>query len=85
MNSSRLKKQTASSPPSKAQVEISEPRVSLQNATWASWLFLAGSLTLVVDAICENLAGITLSSGLHLGGSLLFALGSMLLIPRRPR
>lgn len=85
MDSSRLKKQTVNPAPGQAPTEPAEPHVSLQNATWASGLFLAGSLALVVDATLASLAEVTLSSGLHLGGSLLFSMGSLLLVPRRPR
>lgn len=69
----------------KSNMGAPEAKTSLRSATWASWLFLAGSLALVVDAILENMGGVTLSSALHLGGSLLFALGSILLVPRRPQ
>lgn len=93
MDSSTLEKASPkASPASKATINSSpdfelqrpEARISLNSAIWAGWLFLAGSLVLVVDAILENLEGITFSSLLHLGGSLLFALGSVLLVPRRP-
>ncbi len=79
------KKKNTNSPSGKEQVTGTKPKVSLNHATWASWFFLTGSLVLVVDAILENLAEVTLSSGLHLGGSLLFTLGSWLLVPRRPK
>ena len=85
MDSSTLEKRTEISPTENNIVANADPEVSLRSATWASWLFLAGSLIFVVDAILENLAAVTLASCLHLGGSLLFAFGSVLLIPSRPR
>lgn len=85
MDSSTLKKRPAISPTSGDQADEAEAKVSLVSSTWASWLFLAGSLIFVVDAILENLAAVTLASCLHLSGSILFTLGSTLLIPRRPR
>lgn len=88
MDSSTLEKAPSPAtiaPSSEFERRLPEAQISLRSATWAGWLFLAGSLVLVVDAILENLEGITLPSLLHLGGSLLFALGSILLVPRRPR
>ncbi len=84
MDPSTLEKQPVISAATETQGEVTDPGVSLRSATWASWLFLAGSLIFVVDAILENLAAVTLASCLHLSGSLLFAMGSWLLVPRRP-
>ena len=46
-----------------------------------SWLFLIGSLIFVLDAILENIRGISFSSLLHLLASILFTIGSVLFIP----
>lgn len=46
-----------------------------------SLLFLIGSLMFVLDAILENMRGVSFSSLLHLSASALFTIGSMLFIP----
>jgi hypothetical protein len=46
-----------------------------------SWLFLIGSLIFTLDAILENVRGISFSSLLHLSASILFTIGSVLFIP----
>ncbi|NJO81056.1 MAG: hypothetical protein HC827_22860 [Cyanobacteria bacterium RM1_2_2] len=48
---------------------------------FVSWLFLIGSLMFVLDAILENMRGVSFSSLLHLLASVLFTIGSVLFIP----
>ncbi|MEO0409521.1 MAG: hypothetical protein AAF289_19430 [Cyanobacteria bacterium P01_A01_bin.135] len=47
-----------------------------------SWLFLIGSLLFVLDAVLENLKGVSFSSFLHLFAGILFTVGSALFIPQ---
>jgi len=46
-----------------------------------SWLFLIGSLIFTLDAILENVKGISFSSLLHISASILFTVGSVLFMP----
>ncbi|AFY86869.1 hypothetical protein [Chroococcidiopsis thermalis] len=50
-------------------------------ASFASWLFLIGSLMFVFDAILEIFKGITLSAILHFSASIIFTIGSILFMP----
>lgn len=49
--------------------------------SFVSWLFLVGSLMFVLDAVLENLKGVSFSSILHISASILFTIGSILFIP----
>ncbi len=46
-----------------------------------SWLFLIGSLIFTADAVLEIWQGISLHAILYISGSLLFVMGSLLLLP----
>jgi hypothetical protein len=46
-----------------------------------SWLFLIGSLIFTLDAILENIKGVSFSSILHISASILFTIGSVLFMP----
>jgi hypothetical protein len=73
----------------KAQNSASEDRKMLQGIidreTLVSWLFLIGSLIFTLDAILENIKGISFSSLLHISASILFTIGSVLFIPTSDR
>ncbi|MEM8808261.1 MAG: hypothetical protein AAGF01_19755 [Cyanobacteria bacterium P01_G01_bin.38] len=68
---------------SKQNAENITPRSSgkLSREAFVSWLFLIGSLMFVLDAILENVRGVSFSSVLHLVASILFTIGSVLFIP----
>lgn len=56
-------------------------RKQISRETVVSWLFLIGSLTFFLDAVLENMQGVSFSSLLHLLASILFTIGSVLFIP----
>jgi hypothetical protein len=53
----------------------------IDRETLVSWLFLIGSLIFTLDAILENIKGVTFSSLLHISASILFTIGSVLFMP----
>ncbi|MCU0533752.1 MAG: hypothetical protein MUD14_07645 [Hydrococcus sp. Prado102] len=69
----------------KSQNSPSEDRRMLQGIidreALVSWLFLIGSLIFTLDAILENIKGVSFSSLLHISASILFTIGSVLFIP----
>jgi hypothetical protein len=60
--------------------ESSKPK-KIDREAFVSWLFLIGSLMFTLDAILENIRGISFSSLLHISASILFTIGSVLFIP----
>jgi hypothetical protein len=54
---------------------------SLSRESLVSLLFLIGSLIFTLDAILENLKGVSFSSLLHISASVLFTIGSFLFLP----
>ena len=65
--------------------EKGEVQPDIDRSEIVGWLFLVGSLMFTVDGVMENLQGISLSSLLHLSASILFSVGSLLLLPRLTR
>lgn len=61
--------------------QLNELEGKIDRELFVSWLFLIGSLMFVLDAILENLRGVSFSSLLHLSASILFTIGSVLFIP----
>ena len=55
--------------------------IKMNREALVSVLFLMGSLIFLLDAVLENLRGISFSSMLHLSASALFTIGSVLFIP----
>jgi hypothetical protein len=72
-------------PPSTSRQEAEKKTASsgkkISREAFVSWLFLIGSLMFVLDAVLENMRGVSFSSLLHLLASVLFTIGSMLFIP----
>ncbi len=61
--------------------ELCNAKGKINREALASWLFLIGSLLFLLDAILENIKGVSFSSVLHLSASILFTIGSVLFIP----
>lgn len=59
--------------------------IKMNREALVSVLFLIGSLIFLLDAVLENLRGISFSSMLHLSASILFTIGSVLFIPSNSR
>jgi hypothetical protein len=57
------------------------PQYTISRESLVSWLFLIGSLIFTLDAVLENLKGISFSSLLHISASILFTIGSILFLP----
>ncbi len=71
-------------PPSTSKQEDTPPhgnKGKISREAFVSWLFLIGSLMFVLDAVLENMRGVSFSSLLHLLASILFTIGSILFIP----
>ena len=62
-------------------IEVTKP-AELDRERLVSWLFLLGSLLFTLDAVLENLRGISFSSLLHISASILFTVGSLLFMPK---
>jgi hypothetical protein len=57
------------------------PQYTISRESLVSWLFLIGSLIFTLDAVLENLKGVSFSSLLHISASILFTIGSFLFLP----
>jgi hypothetical protein len=58
---------------------------TLSRESLVSWLFLIGSLIFTLDAVLENLKGVSFSSLLHISASVLFTIGSILFLPNEQK
>jgi hypothetical protein len=67
-------------PQDSENAETSKPK-EVNREAFVSRLFLIGSLMFTLDAILENIRGISFSSLLHISASILFTIGSVLFIP----
>lgn len=68
-------------PQNAENTDVSKLEKQLDREFLVSWLFLVGSVMFTLDAVIENLRGISFSSLLHLSASILFTIGSALFIP----